>query len=196
MEVKTINKEMRKERTKQEFILASKQIIEQDGIEHVSVRKVGERSGYSYATIYNYFKDINSLLVYVSMDYLEESFHYTKQGDELYSDPLSKINHYITRYINFMINHQSAFKLLFTNDLKDATFLLQEAITPKVSTLLYNTIQLIDEKTLHLQKSTILQLLTASIHSKLTMYITHKAEYTKQELIQNIKKEIKEVMNQ
>jgi AcrR family transcriptional regulator len=37
------------------FILAAKEIISIEGVNHVSVRKVPKKAGYSYATIYNYF---------------------------------------------------------------------------------------------------------------------------------------------
>lgn len=44
------------------FIEAAKEIIIRDGVESVSVRKVGDLAGYSYATIYNYFCDLNQPL--------------------------------------------------------------------------------------------------------------------------------------
>ena len=44
------------------FVQAAKEIILRDGVEAVSVRKVAQAAGYSYATIYHYFSDINALL--------------------------------------------------------------------------------------------------------------------------------------
>ena len=44
------------------FIQAAKEIILQEGVEGVSVRKVAQATGYSYATIYHYFTDLNALL--------------------------------------------------------------------------------------------------------------------------------------
>ncbi len=50
------------QRVKGYFLEASKQIISSEGAENISARKIAEIAGYSYATIYNYFKDIDELL--------------------------------------------------------------------------------------------------------------------------------------
>ncbi|MDP4092633.1 MAG: TetR/AcrR family transcriptional regulator, partial [Bacillota bacterium] len=57
-----MNKELQKSRMKKYFIDAAKEILVNEGVSNVSVRKVGEVTGYSYATIYNYFKNLDHLL--------------------------------------------------------------------------------------------------------------------------------------
>lgn len=44
------------------FIDAANQIIENEGIESVTIRKVADIAGYNSATLYNYFNDLNHLL--------------------------------------------------------------------------------------------------------------------------------------
>jgi len=53
---------LKTQRVKGYFLEASKQIISSEGAENISARKIAEIAGYSYATIYNYFKDIDELL--------------------------------------------------------------------------------------------------------------------------------------
>ena len=55
-------KALKKQRIKTYFLEAAKEIIINDGVENISVRKVADIAGYSYATIYNYFSDLNQLL--------------------------------------------------------------------------------------------------------------------------------------
>lgn len=52
------------------FIDASLEIIEKDGIEGVTIRKVADLAGYNSATLYNYFENIDHLLFYSSLKYL------------------------------------------------------------------------------------------------------------------------------
>lgn len=66
----TSNKEAQKRRMMSYFIEATQQIIEEDGIEGISIRKVGTKAGFNSATIYNYFKDIDQLILLASMKYL------------------------------------------------------------------------------------------------------------------------------
>lgn len=53
------------------FIDAANQIIEKEGIEAVTIRKVADIAGYNSATLYNYFNDLNHLLFFASMKYLK-----------------------------------------------------------------------------------------------------------------------------
>ena len=53
---------LKRQRMKMYFLDAAKEMIANEGIESVSVRKVAEVAGYSYATLYNYFEDLNELL--------------------------------------------------------------------------------------------------------------------------------------
>lgn len=52
------------------FIDASLQIIETEGVESVTIRKVADLAGYNSATLYNYFENLDHLLFYSSMKYL------------------------------------------------------------------------------------------------------------------------------
>ena len=50
-------KEIQRQRMMKYFIEAGKQIILEEGVKNVTVRKVADLAGYSYATLYNYFED-------------------------------------------------------------------------------------------------------------------------------------------
>jgi len=53
---------LKKQRIRTYFLEAAREVILNDGVESVTVRKVADMAGYSYATIYNYFSDLNQLL--------------------------------------------------------------------------------------------------------------------------------------
>lgn len=54
--------EIKKQRMKTYFLEAAIQAVKNEGADQLTVRKVADAAGYSYATIYNYFKDLNALL--------------------------------------------------------------------------------------------------------------------------------------
>ena len=60
-------KEIQEQRMRQYFIDAAKEIIKGEGLKCISTRNVSDRAGYSYATMYNYFKNINDLIYETSM---------------------------------------------------------------------------------------------------------------------------------
>lgn len=54
------------------FIEATVQIIDEEGIENVTIRKVSDLAGYNSATIYNYFSELSHLVFYASLRILKK----------------------------------------------------------------------------------------------------------------------------
>lgn len=83
--IKFSKKEIKKVRTIKVFIDAAYQIIEEEGIEKVTIRKVAKIAGYNSATIYNYFDNCNQLIFFASIrfmeDYVKEMPAYIDQGE-------------------------------------------------------------------------------------------------------------------
>jgi AcrR family transcriptional regulator len=56
-------KEIKKERIKRFFLDAAKEIIrDEEGIDNLTTKKIGEKAAYSYASLYNYFENYNELV--------------------------------------------------------------------------------------------------------------------------------------
>lgn len=66
------NKDIQKKRMLRYFVEATQSIIEEEGIKNISIRKVGKRAGYNSSTLYNYFEDMDQLVLLASMKYLRE----------------------------------------------------------------------------------------------------------------------------
>jgi len=56
------NKELRAKRIRHFFVEATKSVIETDGIDGVTLRKVAAKAGFNSATLYNYFSNLNHLI--------------------------------------------------------------------------------------------------------------------------------------
>jgi AcrR family transcriptional regulator len=65
-------KEIQRNRIMRYFIEATVKIIEEEGIDQVTIRKVGDLAGYNSATIYNYFQDLSHLIYFSAMTFLKK----------------------------------------------------------------------------------------------------------------------------
>lgn len=54
------------------FIEATEKLIHEEGIDGLSIRKIATEAGYNSATIYNYFEDLEHLILFASVRYLRE----------------------------------------------------------------------------------------------------------------------------
>lgn len=66
------NKEIQRRRMMLYFIEAADGIIEKEGMEGLSLRKVAKKAGYNSATLYNYFENLDHLAFYAAMKYVKE----------------------------------------------------------------------------------------------------------------------------
>jgi len=67
-----LSKEEQKIKNTIRFIEAAQELIDETGVENVSIRKIAERAGFHNSTIYLYFKDVNHLIQLASMRHFEE----------------------------------------------------------------------------------------------------------------------------
>lgn len=54
------------------FIDAADEIIKEEGMSGVTIRKVADKAGFNSATIYNYFENLDHLIFFTSMRYIKD----------------------------------------------------------------------------------------------------------------------------
>lgn len=105
---------IKSERIRSYFIEAAKEIIIRDGVENVSVRKVANLAGYSYATIYNYFSDLNQLLQETKLCMIRDMVAYmgSVQGDKVGGlDEIKRLNR---MYALYYLEHPHVFRFFYS----------------------------------------------------------------------------------
>ena len=65
-------KDLKRKRTMTYFIDAADKIIKEEGINKVTIRKVADKAGYNSATIYNYFENLDHLILFAAMRYIKD----------------------------------------------------------------------------------------------------------------------------
>ncbi|MBO5564816.1 MAG: TetR/AcrR family transcriptional regulator [Lachnospiraceae bacterium] len=62
----------RRKRNMIDFVEVTKDLIQNEGLESLSIRKIASEAGYNSATIYNYFDDLSHLTLFGSVCYLRD----------------------------------------------------------------------------------------------------------------------------
>jgi len=185
---------VRKKRTLHDFIKAAKEIIEKEGVSQVTARKVGKLSGYSYATIYNYFKDLKELLAYCALDYLKDCSKEMMAIDTKALDIVGIIQKYNATYFKFFAENPQLFQLVFLEDLGDyPSQLMRKNEGLEAGYLLLQHLKDCAAKGLVPKKdvSTIHQLTIASVHGKLLFFVNNRDHTTIEEIIKMLNEETK-----
>lgn len=119
-------KNLKSNRMKAYFISAAKEIIAIKGVESLSVRNVADSAGYSYATIYNYYKDLDSLLWDVKKSFTEDlikSISGTRPGQTNQG-----ILNAFKAYAEFFVNNPKLFRFFFQWPLSSQSEHAQETL--------------------------------------------------------------------
>jgi len=187
------NKEIQRQRMMTYFIDAAKEIIKEDGVKGLSARKVGERAGYSYATIYNYFDDLNTLLTYCVFDFFEDCHKYMVSCKREGENPKERVITEGCAYFRYFAENPDMFQLIFLEDLGNAPEKFMKNIKrPSVRGLLReNLIECAKEGYIPEENIKILQDLIPSVLSgKLLFFLKRRNIEELEDMIMLLKKEL------
>jgi AcrR family transcriptional regulator len=106
-------KEIQEKRMKGYFLTAAKELIRAEGLAVVSARNVAERAGYSYATLYNYFKDIRDLIFNCVEDFMDECREFIKTEVPNTVSGEKALIAISNSYARFFIQYPGIFDLFF-----------------------------------------------------------------------------------
>jgi AcrR family transcriptional regulator len=112
-------KPIQEERIRGYFITAAKDLIRGEGLAVVSARNVAERAGYSYATLYNYFKDIRDLIFSCLEDFMTECREFVQQHSKTGATGVEGLHSTTKNYITFFVQYPGIFQLLYQQKQSD-----------------------------------------------------------------------------
>ncbi|MCP5456235.1 MAG: TetR/AcrR family transcriptional regulator [Thermotogae bacterium] len=107
-----MNNGIKKNRIKSYFIDSAKEIIINDGPENITVRNVAEKAGYSYATLYNYYKDIEELLSEVKKSMINDIKNYLNSKNNNTSSKNS-LKSFFTDYVSYYVKYPNIFRFFY-----------------------------------------------------------------------------------
>ena len=106
-------KSLKRERIKMYFLEAAKEIIIKEGHEQVSARKVADIAGYSYATIYNYFANLNELMWEVKEAMIEELLEALQKKMQRTTHDIEEVKRGFRIYTEYYFENPNVFKFFY-----------------------------------------------------------------------------------
>jgi len=104
----------RKEDTRRMFIDAALQLMEAQGVEALSVRRLSEMTGYSFPALYNYFPNMTCLYQHCIHVLLEDMLTRVTNGLSTDSDSaLEQVLELSRRTLDYWLERPLAFELVF-----------------------------------------------------------------------------------
>lgn len=109
------NKQIQRQRMMRYFIKAAAELLEEEGIENITIRKVANRAAYNSATLYNYFEGLDHLIFFALIKYTR---NYVLALSEAIRPELSPYQVYLRTWECFCLhafqNPQCFYRLFFT----------------------------------------------------------------------------------
>ncbi len=112
---------IKEERMKDFFIQAAEEIIRGEGLQAASARNIAERAGYSYGTIYNYFKDLPDLYAHVAHSILKDCGNFIKDQADEKETPEERIYERAKWFALYFIQYPALFGLFFERAVSSAS---------------------------------------------------------------------------
>lgn len=110
-----------KKRAIASFVGATEKIMLEEGISKVTIRKVSDIAGYSSATIYSYFENIDHLILFSSLKFLDD---FIKSIPEYIEDKEKSIDIFKAVwkcFVHFAFRRPEVFRVMFFSKLDDVT---------------------------------------------------------------------------
>ncbi len=112
-------KEIQEQRTRGYFTEATREMLKGERLRSINVRAVAERAGYSYATLYNYFKDIKELVFICVKGFQEEAGIIIANETSNVPRGKEKIQAIMKSYIRYFVQYPGIFELFFIEKMND-----------------------------------------------------------------------------
>ena len=190
----TERKEIQKNRMERYFIDSAKELIIKEGFEDLTTKKIGDTAGYSYATIYNYFKNFNELMCICIEEFSAEMSVFLEEKLEGIPSSKGKIRLLALESLNYIKANPNIYKLYLTDSI-DYTYFMEknsERFIHPVYIMLIEILSSIEEFKNYSQEEILSlgDLFFTLFHGKLHFYIMLKYPNSFEELEKDIMKNV------
>ena len=105
-------KNIKQQRVEGYFIDAAKVIIKNEGPQAVTVRKIADISGYSYGSIYNYYKDLDELMFHVKNSMIIDMINTMHQSAKI-PQTIEDIQVINREFANFFMDNPNIYEFYY-----------------------------------------------------------------------------------
>jgi AcrR family transcriptional regulator len=103
------------------FVDAACEIIEAEGLSEASVRKVSEKAGYHYTTLYAHFSDFNHVIHLAILKFLTRAMDFMESKINGVDGPLRRYKMAWLAYVEYMIDHPNIARVVLLERVMDVS---------------------------------------------------------------------------
>lgn len=103
----------KKELTRQEILQAAKKLVYDRGHEAVTVRRLAERTGYSYTSMYYYFRDLEDLLWTLRLEMIQDMIETLSGALPQKDEPVEEFLTALCVYADYFLAHPAVFRFFY-----------------------------------------------------------------------------------
>ncbi|WP_168713181.1 TetR/AcrR family transcriptional regulator [Parvibaculum lavamentivorans] len=92
---------------------AAKSLFLDDGIDHVSMRKIARKVGITQAAIYQHFENKEAILFVIIEDFFSDLLHVFEVAVSQETEPLAQLRRAMRTYIDFGLSRTEEYRLVF-----------------------------------------------------------------------------------
>jgi len=112
-------KEIQEQRMRNYFIEATRELLKGEGLNSVNVRAIAEKAGYSYATLYNYFRDVKELIFICVKDFQTEAEAFVNERTKEVQPGKESIKATATAFLDYFVQYPGIFELFYLERMSD-----------------------------------------------------------------------------
>lgn len=171
------NKELQKERMTKYFLDAALEVIQKEGAEQLSARKVADVAGYSYATLYNYFEDMNELQWQIVSFMTHDLITYFETIDNKGLNGKERLRKLIYAYADYYHKNPRIFEFLFLHPIGETPAKVKENLrSSMVRRFIADSVQVsIEDGVVDASlKEELTQTVESCVHGTLMLYFSKK----------------------
>ena len=131
-------RERHKETLRSDLIAAARQLVQEEGYDGLTIRKLAKRVGYAPMSVYSYFADKQDILLALAQDRFELLAR--RIGENTSDDPVEALRAVMTEYAAFGLGNPNEYRIVFmtekTRPLEGMTFEEMEESNPALQALL------------------------------------------------------------
>lgn len=109
----SVDDSIKRQRMSKYFINSAYDIIQREGVNSVTIRKVAKETGYNSATIYNYFENLDHLVFMASMKFIKQYTTDLLNSLEKVTDPLERIYVIWDTFCNYSFDRPIVYRSIF-----------------------------------------------------------------------------------
>lgn len=114
-----IRREKEKSEMKKNILKAANEIIKEEGIDNLSIRKIAKKIDYSAPIVYHYFKDKEDIINTIMIRGYQKIMREIASSQKNYKNPKENLEKGIRRYIEISLESSYEYKSILLNSSKE-----------------------------------------------------------------------------